>query len=166
MHSINTGLIGLSLLLAGCGASSDRQPVNGQQEAAADTTGVAVRALPKLRPGLWRTKMIEGDVADDGSEDRCVGPKDTDLLGSLAGGKDSQCSKRQIHRLGDGYAFDIACTSEYADATVKGNFRGDFANHVTGELTLGLAPPGQKLETRRYRYESRYVGTCTPDEDS
>ncbi len=166
MRNVDKGLIGLVLLLAGCGSPSDSQLANGQEEAKVATSGVAVSNLPKLRAGLWRTKMIEGELADDEPEERCVGPEDTDLLGSLAGGKDSQCSKRQIYRLIDGYAFDIACASEYANATVKGNFRGDFANHVAGELVLGLAPPGEKIETKRYRYESRYVGTCTPDEDS
>ncbi|WP_342250342.1 DUF3617 domain-containing protein [Sphingomonas sp. OTU376] len=164
MHNINKGLLGFSLLLSACGSKPDTG-MHNRQNAAADTGGVAVSALPKLRPGLWRTRMIEGNLADDPPEDRCVGPADTDLLGSLAGGRESQCSKRQISRLGDGYAFDIACSSKYVNSTVKGNFRGDFARHVTGELALGLAAPGQRAETKQYRYESRYVGTCTPDEE-
>jgi hypothetical protein len=109
--------------------------------------------------------MVEGELADGEPEERCVGPEDTDLLGSLGGGEDSQCSKREVQRIGDGYAFDIACASEYVNATVKGSFRGDFTTHVAGELVLGLAPPGKPIETKRYRYESRYAGTCTPDAD-
>ena len=107
--------------------------------------------------------MIEGDTPGGGEpEDNCVGPGEN-LAGSFGIENGNQCSKREFRLEGGRYVFDIACKSPHADMTAQGSLGGDFTTSVTGDLTLGLGVPGQKLETRNYKYSSRYVGTCKPE---
>lgn len=154
-------LLAAGMAVTGCGAGAD-QAVNAAAGADGARATETVSALPDLRSGLWRTTMIEGEVPDgDEPEDNCVGPGEN-LATSLGVKEGNQCSKREIRRAGDRYVFDIACSSAHANMTVQGNLGGDFTTNVTGDLTLGLGVPGQKIETKRYRYASRYVGTCTP----
>lgn len=152
-------LIAVALTLAGCGGE---QP--GQENGAMPTQEAAatVAMLPALRPGLWRTTLIEADMpdAEKEPEDRCVG-KGESLIDAFGMQQTAQCSKRTIHKAGNRYIVDASCSNKDVAMTLQANLGGDFANSVDGDLTLGLGLPGQSIPTKRYRYESRYVGACT-----
>lgn len=163
MQNFNLALLlAAGLAVSGCGTGVNDESNEATRGAPAGGS-TKIAALPDLRPGLWRTTMIEGDApGGDEPEDNCVGPGEN-LVGSLGVDKNNRCSKREIRLEGGRYVFDIACKNSNADIIVQGSLGGDFTTSVTGDLTLGLGVPGQKIETRSYKYSSRYVGSCTPE---
>lgn len=150
------------LLLSGCGTSGG----DGSSKVENGTAAIAASEAPapaKLRPGLWKTRVLTASAGvDTEPEEHCVDAA-TDIIDNFGGKNEGECSKRELRREGGHYVIDVQCSSKELNSSIKGTLGGDFTTVVTADLTIGLGLPGGGTDISRVTYESRYAGSCTPD---
>jgi hypothetical protein len=92
--------------------------------------------IPNRADGLWEFRHAGGAGTDIGTQTLCVaeGTDDTENVFSLIA-LNGNCSKYEIARAGDAWAFEFVCGSSEMTSTSKGTVRGDFSSAYTVEMT-------------------------------
>lgn len=122
-------------------------------------------AMPGRRAGLWEMSMSSAAMQGHAMKMRqCVDPateRNFSPFNSGSGGHGADavnCSKRDVHRIVGGWAFESVCTQNGKPVTSSGTITGDFQSHYRMELATTGGGGGPQHMTM----DNTWVGACTP----
>ncbi len=129
------------------------------------TTAVLAQptSMPGRRAGQWEMSMSGAGMQGQSMKIRqCVDPateRNFSPFSSGPGGRGADaanCSKRDVHRIAGGWAFESVCTQNGKTMTSSGTITGDFQSHYHMDLTSNGGGAGPQHMTM----DNTWVGPC------
>ena len=129
-------------------------------------TTVLAQPLPARRPGLWQTTMsapgmpnggMTMRVCSDAASDRAAGAFTGPMMAGPGGRGAPACSKREFHRIANGWALHAVCASPRGVTETTGVLTGDFQTRY--RVAVDVRAAGQ---LHHMTMNSRWLGPCKP----
>jgi hypothetical protein len=121
-------------------------------------------SMPGRRGGLWKTTMtgmgqqggsMTMSMCVDPTKEHSFSPFNGPYAHSPAGRAEAECSKHEIHKIPDGWAFESVCARAGGSVTTSGKITGDFQSHYHLELVTSGGGP-----ERHMSMDNTWVGPC------
>ncbi len=154
-HLITLAAATATLAVASCSNPATETADAAETAAPAADVGavLTVADLPKLRPGVWRNTVTDGDGEVEVIR-QCVGPNEPfELTGS------SDCVPT-LHRTATGISVSGQCAKDGLTTEINGTITGDYQARGSMDIRLKVARNGEPLADMRMRNDSVYEGPC------